>query len=88
MWEFNSRKSDGYGSFWDAETGSKNSGIKSRGRLLVGEKDWGQRRVINFKQLNKHIPYDYFKMEGLNYLKLMLQQKDYMCKLYNSIQFS
>ena len=37
--------------------------------------------VINLKELNKHIPYQHFKMEGLHYLKFMLQQKHYMCEL-------
>lgn len=44
--------------------------------FLVGKKDGGHRPVINLKSLNKHIPYQYFKMEGLHYLKYMLQQGD------------
>lgn len=34
------------------------------------------------EQLNKYIPYEYFKMENLHYLKFVLQQGDYMCKLH------
>ena len=49
--------------------------------FLVGKKDGGHRPVINLKNLNKYIPYEHFKMEGLHYLKVMLQQGDYMCKL-------
>jgi len=49
--------------------------------FLVGKKDGGYRPVINLKQLNKFIPYQHFKMEGLHYLKYMLKEGDYMCKL-------
>ena len=37
--------------------------------FLVGKKDEGNRPVINFKKLNKLIPYRLFKMEGLHYLR-------------------
>ena len=49
--------------------------------FLVAKNDGGHRPVINLKELNKNIPYQHFKMEGLHYLKLMLQQGDYMFKL-------
>ena len=49
--------------------------------FLVGKRDGGNRPVINFKKLNKLIPYQHFKMEGLHYLRYMLQQEDYMGKL-------
>ena len=49
--------------------------------FLVGKKDGGHRPVINLKKLNQNIPYHHFKMEGLHYLKFMLQQGDYMCKV-------
>ena len=49
--------------------------------FLVGKRDGGNRPVINFKKLNKLIPYQHFKMEGLHYLRYMLQQGDGMCKL-------
>ena len=49
--------------------------------FLVKKKDWGQRPVINLKQLNPYIPYCHFKMEGLQNLEYMLQKGDYMCKL-------
>ena len=44
-------------------------------------KDGDNRTVINFKKLNKLIPYQHFKMEGLHSLRDMLQYGDYMCKL-------
>ena len=49
--------------------------------FLVGKKDGDNCPVINLKKLNKLIPYQHFKMEGLHYLRYMLQQGDYMCKL-------
>lgn len=49
--------------------------------FLVEKKDRGYRPVINLKDLNKHVPYQHFKMEGLNYLKFMLEEGDFMCKL-------
>ena len=41
----------------------------------------GNRPVTNLKHLNNFIPYQHFKMEGLNLLQNMLQEKDFMCKL-------
>ena len=49
--------------------------------FLVGKKDGGHRPVINLKHLNQFVPYQHFKMEGLHYLKFLLQEEDYMCKL-------
>ena len=49
--------------------------------FLVGKKDGGNRLMINLKNLNKLIQYQQFKMEGLHYLRYMLQQGDYMCQL-------
>jgi hypothetical protein len=49
--------------------------------FLVGKKDGGHRPVLNLRSLNKHIPYQHFKIEGLHYLKYMLQEGDFMCKL-------
>ena len=49
--------------------------------FLVSKRDGGNRSVINFKHLNSFIPYQHFKMEGLNLLQNMLQKGDYMCKL-------
>ena len=48
----------------------------------MGNEMKGYCSVIILKELNKHIPYQHIKMEGLHYLKFMLQQGDYMCKLY------
>ena len=49
--------------------------------FLVAKKDGGHGPVINLKELNKNIPYQHFKMEDMHYLKFMLQQGYYMCKL-------
>ena len=49
--------------------------------FLVQKKDGGQRPVINLKNLNKYVPYQHFKMEGLHCLKYLLQQGDWMCKI-------
>ena len=37
--------------------------------------------MVNFKNLNKFIPYKRFKMEGLHYLKFVLDQDNLLCKL-------
>ena len=39
------------------------------------------RPVINLKNLNKFVPYQHFKIEGLYCLKRLLQNGDYMCKI-------
>lgn len=49
--------------------------------FLVPKKDGSQRPVINLKALNRFIPYEHFKMEGLHCLKFMLEKGDYMCKI-------
>ena len=49
--------------------------------FLVPKKGLGYRPVINLKSLNHYIPYQHFKMEGLHFLKDLLQKGDYMCKL-------
>ena len=48
--------------------------------FLVG-KNGGNRPVINLKNLNKFVPYQYFKMEGLHCLIFLLQNRHYMCKI-------
>ena len=42
---------------------------------------WRQQTNNNLKHLNNSIPFQRFKMEGLNLLQNMLQKKDYICKL-------
>ena len=37
--------------------------------LLVGKREGA---IISLKELNKYIPYQHFKIEGLHYLKFML----------------
>ena len=49
--------------------------------FLVGKKDRSNRPVLNSKKLSNLIPYQHFKTKGFCYLRCMLQQGDYMCKL-------
>ena len=49
--------------------------------FLVEKKEGGNRPVINLKNLNAYLPYLHFKMEGPHLLKVMLQEKDYLCKV-------
>ena len=49
--------------------------------FLVGKKDGGKRPVINLEELNKSIPYGYFKMDDLFLSKEMLLSGDLMCKI-------
>ena len=49
--------------------------------FLVSKKDEDYRPVINLKSLNNFLPYHHFKIEGLNAVKELLQQNDYMCKI-------
>ena len=37
--------------------------------------------MINLNNLNKFIPYECFKMEGLHFLKFLLEQDDLLCKI-------
>ena len=46
--------------------------------FLVGNKNRGNRSVINLKELNKPIPYAHLEMEGLFLLKKMQLQGDSM----------
>ena len=51
--------------------------------FLTSKKGGGNRPVINLKDVNRFIPYKYFKMEGatVQCLKYVLQEGDYMCKI-------
>ena len=49
--------------------------------LLVKKKDGENCPCINLKALNKFIPYKHFKMEGLHYLKYLLEENDFLCKI-------
>ena len=52
-----------------------------RSLFLVKKKDWGNRSVVNLKDLNSNIPYQHLKMEGLLLLKKMLLLGDKICKI-------
>ena len=70
--------SGGYDNFGDAAKGSYFSGSERSEERFSGqlapswETRWGYCAVISVKELNKHIPYQHFKMEDLHYLKFML----------------
>ena len=49
--------------------------------FLVPKKDSGQRPVINLKNLNSFVEAPYFKMEGINTLKSLLQKGDWLVKI-------
>ena len=49
--------------------------------FLVKKKDGGNCPVVNLKDLNRNIPYQHFKMEGLLLLKEMLLPGEKMCKI-------
>ncbi|CAC5367715.1 unnamed protein product [Mytilus coruscus] len=49
--------------------------------FLVPLKDGGQRPVFNLKQLNQHVMYQHFKMEGLFMIKDLLKVGDFMLKI-------
>ena len=40
--------------------------------FLVGKRFGTYRPAIKLKDLNKHVPYQHFKMEGVPYLKFLL----------------
>ena len=45
------------------------------------EERWGNRPVINLKELNSYVTYQHFKMEGLYLLKHLVQTGDWMIKI-------
>ena len=45
------------------------------------EERWGNRPVINLKELNSYVSYQHFKMEGLYLLKHLVQTGDWMMKI-------
>ena len=49
--------------------------------FLADKSDGGKRPVINLKNLNSIMPYQYFKMEDLQLIKDLLREGDYMCKI-------
>ena len=49
--------------------------------FLREKKDGGQRPVFNLKRLNTAVEYKHFKMEGLQMMKTVIQQGDWLIKL-------
>ena len=50
--------------------------------FLVEKSDGGKRPVISLKNLNKFIPYEHFKMEGLLCLKFLQEHDNFLCMIY------
>ena len=58
------------------------SSVKYVSRLFtVLKKSGGLRPIINLRPLNKFIPKEIYKMEGLQHLKLLLHRGDYLTKI-------
>jgi hypothetical protein len=49
--------------------------------FAIPKKSGGYRPIINLKNLNQHIHYSHFKMEGLDIIKNLLKKGDWMAKL-------
>ena len=49
--------------------------------FLVPQKGSGHRPVVNLCPLNRFIPYEHFKMEGIHMLKDLLRKGDFMVKI-------
>lgn len=49
--------------------------------FLVKKKDKGWRAVIHLRGLNQYVVYRHFKMEGINLLRDILQENDWLVKL-------
>lgn len=55
--------------------------IFSQSPVLSREKGRGQRPVINLKELNSHLGYQHFKMEGIHSVRDIMQKGDWMIKI-------
>jgi hypothetical protein len=49
--------------------------------FAIPKKTGGYRPIINLKNLNRHIAYSHFKMDGLDIVKNLLKKGDWMAKL-------
>ena len=59
---------------------TKDKGVTSN-VFLVDKPDGGHRLILNLKDLNKFVPYNYFQMQSLENAILMLKEGDWMIKL-------
>ena len=64
-----------------AETSPPEEGIFYSTLFLVPKKDGGHRPVINLKALNNFVIAPHFKMEGIQTLKSLLRQGDWLVKI-------
>ena len=53
----------------------------SKLNFYSGQEGGGHRPVVNLKELNSHIPYMHFKLEGLHMVRDLLKKGDLMVKL-------
>ena len=49
--------------------------------FAIPKKNGGFRPIINLRNLNRHIRYEHFKMEGLDVVRNLLQKGDWLAKL-------
>ena len=49
--------------------------------FLVQKKDGGTRPIINLRELNQHLVYEHFKMEGMHLLQDLLIRNDFLVKI-------
>ena len=49
--------------------------------FLRQKRDGGQCPVFNLKRLNRSIQYEHFKMEGIQTVKGLIRERDWMIKL-------
>jgi hypothetical protein len=49
--------------------------------FTIPKKSGGFRPVINLKALNNFVTYNHFKMEGLQTVKSIIQEKDWLAKI-------
>ena len=49
--------------------------------FLVQKKDGGTRPIINLRELNQHLVYEHFKMEGIHLLQDLLIRNDFLVKI-------
>ena len=51
------------------------------GYVIPFQRNSLKEKASNKSEINAFIPYNHFKMEGLQNLRYLLQEGDYMCKL-------
>lgn len=49
--------------------------------FVITKKSGGFRQIVNLKSLNQFVKYEHFKMEGLDTVKFLVREGDWMVKL-------